>query len=360
VGYALTTPVVDEGKNGGRRGVVRDDRHGDDGGGKGGAVISLLFVRWVEGTADHEEKQKGQRLAANRCAWSRLRRQRLSRSCSARKRRRAHRRIPIVRICAELYGSRRENRPVTDQNLSDQQSRRIASQIREELARRRISRRGLADLAKISISTLEKALSGRRPFTLATTIRIEEALGVSLRAKGPDAPPAPSGLAPGELGYYSRPSVAWLEGIYVTLRPSFSDPAAISAYRTEILWDDENSRLMFRESERIDAAFSQAGAVSVPNQSGHIYFVTNRNGQYRLVIVSRPTISGEMYGIMTTLQSGRGSQLMPVAAPLVLVPEKALKAVQFGRISAGDACHAVYRQYLARTVEEPFALFLPP
>jgi transcriptional regulator with XRE-family HTH domain len=249
---------------------------------------------------------------------------------------------------------------VTDQNLSDQQSRLIASQIREELARRRISRRGLADLAKISISTLEKALSGRRPFTLATTIRLEEALGIGLRAKRPDAAPSPSGLAPGELGYYSHPSVAWLEGIYVTLRPSFSDPTAIFAYRTEILWDEANSRLMFRESERIDAAFAQAGAVSVPNQSGHIYFVTNRNGQYRLVIVSRPTISGEMYGIITTLQSGRGSQLVPVAAPIVLVPARAFKEVQFGRISAGDACHAPYRRYLKRTVEEPFALFLPP
>jgi transcriptional regulator with XRE-family HTH domain len=251
---------------------------------------------------------------------------------------------------------------VTEHNLSEQQSRIIANRIREELARRRMSRRGLADLAKISISTLEKVLSGRRPFTLATTIRIEGALGVNLRseaAAGP--PPAPViGLAPGELGYYSRPSVAWLEGVYVTLRPSFSEPSAIYAYRTEILWDEETSRLAFRESERTDAAFSQAGAVAVPNQSGFIYFVTNRNGQYRLVIVSRPTISGEMYGIITTLQSGRGSQLMPVAAPLVLVPAKALKAVQFGRISAGDACHAVYRQYLARTVEEPFALFLPP
>jgi transcriptional regulator with XRE-family HTH domain len=258
-----------------------------------------------------------------------------------------------------MYGSRRENGLVTDQILSDHQSRLIASQIREELARRRISRRGLADLAKISISTLEKALSGRRQFTLATTIRIEEALGVSLRAKLADAPTAQNGLAPGELGYYSRPSVAWLEGVYLTLRPSFGDPAAIYAYRTEILWDDENSRLAFRESERIDAAFSQAGAVAVPNQSGHIYFVTNRNGQYRLVIVSRPTISGEMYGIMTTLLSGRGSQLMPVAAPVVLVPTKALKQMQFGRIFAGDSCYALYRQYLKRTVEEPFALFLP-
>src|SRR5947208_5575222 len=103
----------------------------------------------------------------------------------------------------------------SEKQLSDEQSRAVAAMIREELARRRISRRGLADLAKISISTLEKALAGRRPFTLATTIRLEEALGVALRAKGPDAPPPPSALAPGELGFYSRPSVAWLEGIYV-------------------------------------------------------------------------------------------------------------------------------------------------
>jgi transcriptional regulator with XRE-family HTH domain len=249
---------------------------------------------------------------------------------------------------------------VTEHNLSEQQSRLIANRIREELARRRMSRRGLADVAKISISTLEKVLSGRRPFTLATTIRIEGALGVNLRTEAVSAPPpAPAGgLAPGELGYYSRPSVAWLEGVYVTLRPSFREPSAIYAYRTEILWDEESSRLAFRESERTDAAFSQAGAVAVPNQSGFIYFITNRNGQYRLVILSRPTISGEMHGIMTTLMSGRGSQLTPVAVPVVLVPPKALGEARFGVIAASDACHAVYRRYLKRTIEEPFALFL--
>ena len=68
----------------------------------------------------------------------------------------------------------------------------------------------------------------------------------------------------------------------------------------------------------------------MPNQSGFIYFITNRNGQYRLVILSRPTISGEMHGIMTTLMSGRGSHLTPVAAPVVLVPSKALGEIRFG------------------------------
>src|SRR6201989_185215 len=118
------------------------------------------------------------------------------------------------RGCADLCADVRigtERSPVTEHNLSEQQSRLIANRIREELARRRMSRRGLADVAKISISTLEKVLSGRRPFTLATTIRIEGALGVNLRT-GVTPPPVPAtGLAPAELGYYSRPSVSWLE-----------------------------------------------------------------------------------------------------------------------------------------------------
>src|SRR5947208_12342144 len=113
---------------------------------------------------------------------------------------------------------------IAEPKLSAEHSRHIAGLIREELARRRISRQLLADQAKISISTLEKALAGRRPFTLATTVRLEEALGVSLRNNHvkPAAAPSPVlGLAPAELGYYSRPAVAWIEGAYLTLRPSF-------------------------------------------------------------------------------------------------------------------------------------------
>ena len=105
---------------------------------------------------------------------------------------------------------------------------------------------------------------------------------------------------------------------YVTVRPSFGDKEAIFAYRTEIAWDDAASSLVFRESERQDAAYTQFGEVAVPNQSGHIYLVTNRHGQHRLITVARPTISGEMYGIITTLLAGRGSLLTPIAAPIAL------------------------------------------
>jgi transcriptional regulator with XRE-family HTH domain len=244
----------------------------------------------------------------------------------------------------------------SETKLTDEQSRLVATQIREELARRRISRQLLADQAKISISTLEKALSGRRPFTLATTIRLEQALGVALRNSHA---PAPHGVAPDELGFYSRRAVQWIEGAYLTLRPSFGDKDAIYAYRTEIAWDEASSRLTFKESERLDAAFTQHGLVSVPAPSGHIYLITNVHGQYRLIIVTRPTISGEMYGILTTLQVGRGAQLTPVAAPIALVPLRGLKEVHFGRVGPNDSCYAMYQRHLKRTVDEPFALFLP-
>src|SRR6476620_10724658 len=126
----------------------------------------------------------------------------------------------------------------SENQLSDAQSRSVAAIVREELARRRISRQYLAEEAKISISTLEKALSGRRPFTLATTIRLEEALGVPLRKAGSEAPAPHNGVAPGDLGSYARPAVSWIEGSYLTLRPSFGEKDAIYCYQTEIAWDE--------------------------------------------------------------------------------------------------------------------------
>jgi transcriptional regulator with XRE-family HTH domain len=251
--------------------------------------------------------------------------------------------------------------PTPDTQLSAEQSRQIAETIREEIARRRISRQSLAEQAKLSLSTLEKVLGGRRPFTLATTVRLEQALGVSLR-KTVDAPvpsaPVNGDVAPDSLGAYSRRAVSWLEGVYVTVRPSFGDKEALYAYRTEIAWEAAVSSLVFREGERTDAAYTQFGEVAVPNQSGFIYLVTNRHGQHRLITVSRPTITGEMYGIITTLLAGRGSLLTPIAAPIAYLPVKNIPGPTVGRISSDNVNYAVYREHLRRTIDEPFAMFM--
>jgi transcriptional regulator with XRE-family HTH domain len=248
----------------------------------------------------------------------------------------------------------------SDRKLTNDENRGIAQQVREELARRRISRQRLADEARISISTLEKALSGRRTFTLGSIVRIEEALGIKLRrtgvANGSDA--ENNGVAPDELGNYSRASVAWIIGSFLTVRPSFGEKSAVYAYRTEIFWDETNASLAFREAERIDQDFTQFGTVSVPSQTGHIYLITNRHGQYRLIVVARPAITGEMHGILTTLQAGKGSQLTPTSAPIVMVPIKSGEKAVFGRIPQGHTSYASYRGLLKRTLDDSFASFI--
>jgi transcriptional regulator with XRE-family HTH domain len=248
---------------------------------------------------------------------------------------------------------------MTDEDLSAEENRVISHVIREELAKRRMTRAGLADGAKLSLSTLEKALSGQRPFTLATVVRLESALGFPLRRVG-NGHMAEAATAPDSLGSYARPAVKWLEGDYLTLRPSFSVSKAVYAYRTSISWDQTLSHLIFQESDRLDTAYKQDGAVSVPHQSGYIYLVTNKHGQHRMITLSRPMIGGEMFGLLATLQSGRGATLMPIAVPVVLAPVAIFGAeLRFGLITADDILYPVYEKLLRRCVNEPFVILQP-
>lgn len=241
-----------------------------------------------------------------------------------------------------------------DEELED--SGNIARKIREELARRRISRQKLADMARISISTLEKALGGSRSFTLATVIRLEEALGTPLRGKAPPAP-ASATDAPDELGGYARGAVRWLQGSYVTLRPLFDGADGIYSYLTTIEWDAEAGCLIFQESERLDPSFAQRGRVSMPHLSGHIYLMTAEGGQFRLALLGRPTITGSLYGILTTLLVGHGSQLVPASSPLALMRLERDPEPAFGRIERGHPAYERYHAEVAAVTARDFARF---
>jgi transcriptional regulator with XRE-family HTH domain len=241
---------------------------------------------------------------------------------------------------------------------TDEESGVTALRIREELARRRLSRQWLADEAKVSLSTLEKALSGQRPFTLSTVVRLEGALGVALRtARTAERTADNAGLAPEDLGAYGRAAVHWLEGEYLTLRRSFSEAGAIYAYRTLLEWDEAKGCLTFSESSRLDRGFEQHGFVSFPHLSGHIYLVTNVEGQYRIAILGRPSPQGCLNGVLTTLAAGSGAQLTPTATPIALLPMDRRPESEFGLIRPGDKCHEEYAQQVAAVTERGYALF---
>lgn len=239
--------------------------------------------------------------------------------------------------------------------LSDEGSESVALVVREELARRRLSRQWLADQAKVSLSTLEKALAGRRPFTLATVVRLEEALGTSLRTRR-QAVDELRLFAPESMGAYARPAVQWLEGTYLTLRPSFSERGAIFAYLTSIAWDDAGGHLVFSEAARTDSQYEQKGFVSFPNISGAIYLVTISEGQYRLALLNRPT-GRWLSGILLTLASGEGAQLIPAAVPMALLPASPGEQRTVGVIRSGDESFEEYRACVERVTREGYARF---
>jgi transcriptional regulator with XRE-family HTH domain len=231
----------------------------------------------------------------------------------------------------------------------------IAGRVREALAAKRMSRQELADRARISLSTLEKALAGSRSFTLPTLVRLEQVLDVALRPKGIHQQPATAHI---DLGDYTRSTAEWLAGSYLTIRASFEKPDALYAYMTTIRWDEALGCLVFLESARLDAQFTQEGLVSLPHQSGHIYLMTNDHGQFRLVVLSRPSRLGEMHGLLTTLQSGRGGHLTPLATPIVLI--RATDAVELGQIDATSDQYEDYRRRLTRSLDEEFCRIVVP
>lgn len=237
-------------------------------------------------------------------------------------------------------------------------SEAVALRVREELARRRLSRQWLADQARVSLSTIEKALTGRRPFTLATVVRLEDALGISLRGAGQRRAATNSGqCAPESMGAYARPAVQWIEDDYLTLRPSFSEPGAIYAYLTSITWDEAKNHLVFSETSRLDREYEQQGFVSLPHLSGAIYLVTIEAGQYRLALLNRPSGGGALSGILVTLAAGQGAQLTPAAVPLALVPRQGRPDARLGLIRSGEECFADYRDCVDRIGRRGYALF---
>ncbi len=228
----------------------------------------------------------------------------------------------------------------------------VAVMVKEALARHRMSRAALADKAKISLSALEKGLSGQRPLSVSSVIRLEAVLGVSLRE-------GQLSTAPDELGGYARATVSWLEGNYLTIRPASRKQGGLFTYTTIVDWNEKRACLVFEERARLDRAYAQKGDVALPHQTGHIYFTTNRHGQHRLMIMQRKTLTGEMFGILLTLQQDKGASLLPVTMPVAMIPMASLKEPPFvGVVGEQHARYDDYALMLRRVEAEGFAQVL--
>jgi DNA-binding Xre family transcriptional regulator len=244
------------------------------------------------------------------------------------------------------------------------------SLIKTAMIEKKMTQAELADAADIHEKTIQNLLAGRpvRDQTLFDVCmvlgldfdRVKAALAGKPRAAR-DAPDPDGGMegraAPEYMGAYTRAGVDHYIGSYLTLRPSFSVPDGIMAYRTDIAWDDEWPSLLFQERDRPDKTFLHRGRVYIPTSSSYIHLVSLTKGAMRMVMISQLGPAGQMRGLITTLHKQRAA-FVPVSAPIVYVKREDLTGLELGEVPASRAAALGYRQIVDEILDHGYARLL--
>jgi transcriptional regulator with XRE-family HTH domain len=240
------------------------------------------------------------------------------------------------------------------------------AQIKTAMIEKKLTQAELADAADCHEKTIQNLLGGRsvRDQTLFDVCMV---LGLDFDklksawngANGTPREPVGEGglVAPVYMGAYTRAAVDHYIGSYLTLRPSFSQPATIVAYRTDISWDPDWPSLLFQERDRPDKPYSHRGRLYIPASSMFIHLVSLTKGAMRMVVVSQVDRFGEMRGIITTLYK-HGAMLQPVATPIVYAKRETFDGA-FGEVAPESPSHAEYKKILDETTGQGYARLVP-
>ena len=259
----------------------------------------------------------------------------------------------------------------------DQRAKAI-SQIRTAMIEKKLTQAQLADAADCHEKTVQNLLGGRSVrdqtlFDVCTYLGLDyddvrdnwhgsvaQAGGTTSEVNSAIEQRATGGTAaPIYMGAYTREAVDHYLGNYLTLRPDFTSPDDIVAYRTQITWDDEWPSLLFQECDRPDVSYSHRGRLYVPASSSFIHLVSLTKGAMRMIVVSQLDRDGLMRGLITTLNKQRANYL-PVSTPIVYAKRDGATNLALGKIRPGHPAHTDYRALLCGTISEGYARLVAP
>lgn len=240
-------------------------------------------------------------------------------------------------------------------------------QIKTALVEKKLTQAELADAADCHEKTIQNLLGGRsvRDQTLFDVCMVLGLEFPPLRDAWHGEPASPAKapmdlkgeggmVAPVYMGAYTRAAVDHYIGSYLTIRPAFSVPNTIIAYRTDVTWDPEWPSLLFQERDRPDAPYSHRGRLYIPASSMFIHLVSLTKGAMRMVVVSQLDRAGEMRGLITTLNKQR-AMFVPVATPIVYAQREQFAPDSLGEIDRKNAHYGAYKRLLDDTVEQGYA-----
>ena len=239
------------------------------------------------------------------------------------------------------------------------------ARIKTAMIEKKMTQAELADAADCHEKTIQNLMNGRsvRDQTLFDVcmvlgLEFEEVKASWATPAGaredPGHPASAAGVAPVYMGAYTRAAVDQYIGSYLTVRPSFTVPGGVVAYRTEVLWDEDWPSLVFEEKERPDAPFAHRGRLYVPTASMFIHLVSLTKGSMRMIVVSQLDTTGHMRGLITTLNKQK-AMLVPVSAPIVYARRQDFASAGFGEIASGHANFTEYKELLSDAVLQGYA-----
>ncbi len=245
----------------------------------------------------------------------------------------------------------------------------VLTRIRTAMIEKKLTQAELADAADCHEKTVQNLMHGR-PVRDQTLFDVCMVLGLDfdeLKAASsgqalrdePGRPSLTKEVAPVYMGAYTRAAVEDYLGSYLTLRPAFAVADALVAYRTDITWDADWPSLYFQERDRPDAPYAHRGRIYVPASSMFIHLVSLTKGAMRMVVISQLDRTGEMRGLITTLNKQR-AMLVPVSAPIVYIKKADFSGVALGEIGKGEPAFATYAKVLNETMEQGYARLVAP
>ena len=237
--------------------------------------------------------------------------------------------------------------------------------IRRAMVEKKLTQAEIADAADCHEKTIQNMLHGKAVrdqtlFDVAMVLgldfeRLKEAWTGTMAAAQPMELRGEGGvMAPVYMGAYTKAAVDQYIGSYVTVRPSFTKPDTVVAYRTDIVWDAEWPSLLFEERDRPDASYSHRGRLYIPASSMFIHLVSLTKGAMRMVLVSQLDRAGQMRGLITTLNKQR-AMFVPVAAPIAYVKSNVFRASSMGEHTPKSPDYKTYKDLLGETIDDGYA-----
>ncbi|MEO1281061.1 MAG: helix-turn-helix transcriptional regulator [Pseudomonadota bacterium] len=250
-----------------------------------------------------------------------------------------------------------------DEHETPQDRATALAMIRMAMVEKKITQALLAEEAACHEKTVQNLLAGRtvRDQTLFDVCAV---LGLEFQTikdawsgttiSGPMELRGDGGMAaPVYMGAYTQAAVDHYIGSFLTVRPAFSKPDTIIAYRTKITWDPDWPSLVFEEFDRPDSKYQHRGRVYVPTSSPFIHLVSLTKGAMRMVMLSQIDEMGHLRGIITTLNR-QGAMLLPVSAPIVYKYSDAENDA-FGTITPDHKAYQAYAEMIGEAVDEGYA-----